>query len=734
MDRRTSLLKFLKIFYLITVLSLAFNPETARSQVDRFIPLGQSTEVWRITQDPTVRDWANYHNTQCWSSDGRYICFTHFASNGTEFGTREAAEVHIYDLHEDKDILVDKGTNPRWANDHNWLFYTRLLPENGPSHNKGTEVMWLDVPTGKLTRLAYGVQRLRETDTDDRWLYGIRSIDREKRNAVRIQINENASLEFLPGDGDNQFSSKLTVNPQHPVIVFRDHNYPDYNFSSEETGEIPFIARYHTKTDLDGNNKIDSFPIMEGAHFSWSGDGTYFLCGNGIMRGIRWDEFLPGNIHFLAPIRCGDICKCGKSGRWICGSTKSGRGPLAMADLRSGDGWIVMKTHSVICYPGSEDNSGPYDIDAKGSPDATKIVFVSNYDLKNGPYAVISENVTTDKITVNSTEGFPEKGRLVAVTGFHREVLSYDSKTATSFTNLSRGLYGTPVSSPEKDQVITLFESRLIPEEKWESLPLPSGSIRRIIKDMDSPLMRQRSSDIYTVITRKPDSPYLRETEGGVELIPGENHWETCGYELYKDGAKMQDALIKPGESFKLSHPGEYAAIAVEWSGLKSKRSQPLQVGGNKNLIILQDKPLDFNWTYDKWFVDEKEVSAAKSKLAAESVKEIIHLYDGVIHREWYSMGQINKRVDLNVEGKPTRQLFYENGKLARRELHHRDGRHVSTEYFDPQGYITESIHKRLGSGRSYGYTRWWYEKGVPVKAEKGGELYNKEGSKWVKK
>ncbi len=120
---------------------------------------------------------------------------------------------------------------------------------------------------------------------------------------------------------------------------------------------------------------------MEGSHFSWSGDGSYLLCGNGLIRGIRWDEFLPGNIHFLAPIRCGDVCKCGRSGRWVCGSTESGRGPLALADLRSGDAWIVMKTHSVICYPGSEDNSGPYDIDAEGSPDGTKIAFISNYNL-----------------------------------------------------------------------------------------------------------------------------------------------------------------------------------------------------------------------------------------------------------------------------------------------------------------------------------------------------------------
>ncbi len=32
------------------------------SQVDRFkVREGRAIEVWRLTDDPTVRDWANYH-------------------------------------------------------------------------------------------------------------------------------------------------------------------------------------------------------------------------------------------------------------------------------------------------------------------------------------------------------------------------------------------------------------------------------------------------------------------------------------------------------------------------------------------------------------------------------------------------------------------------------------------------------------------------------------------------
>ena len=592
--------------------------------------------------------------------------------------------------------------------------------------------MWMDVDEEKVRRIAYGVQNLRETDYGDRWLYGLQTLANKERKAVRIQIKEHSRPEGLQGKGKYGYGW-LSVNPKYPVIVSRDHSYKNFYYATEGTRNIPFPARHHTKSNLDGSNRTTQFPIMEGTHFSWSGDGSYLLCGNGQMRGIRWDESLPSNIHFLAAINCGDICKCGRSGRWLSGSTSSGRGPLILADLRSGDGWEVMRTHSVICYPGSGDNSGPYDIDAKGSPDGTKIAFISTYDLKDGPYAEITEDVTGDRIVVQSTKGFPEKGRLVAVTGFHREVLRYKRITSTSFEELTRGLYGTPVSSPSQGQAVTLFEARLIPKEKWRELPLPASSIRKIINDPNSPLMRQRSSDIYVAVVRFPDRPHLRKTDDYMELIPGENHWETYGYHIFLDGRKITSTLIHPGTSFTLNGSGKYTAVAVEWSGLDSKNSLLLKIENSMTLKVLIDKPADFSWTYDRWLVNGREVSEEGANQSEEAVKEIVHLYDGIIHREWYNWGQIVKRYDLNLEGKPTRRLFYQTGKLARREFHHRDGRHVSTEFFDPDGYLTEAIQYRTGNGRTYESNHWWYEKAVPVKNIKRGAMYEKDGSRWIK-
>ena len=93
----------------------------------------------------------------------------------------------------------------------------------------------------------------------------------------------------------------------------------------------------------------------------------------------------------------------------------------------------------------------------------------------------------------------------------------------------------------------------LIAEEDRKANLLPPKSIRSIVQDMDSPLMWQRSSDLYVAVVRLPDRPDLRISEDGVELIPGENHWETLGYHVFRDGrriitkAKHKDFLINRG-------------------------------------------------------------------------------------------------------------------------------------------------------------------------------------------
>jgi hypothetical protein len=693
----------------ICVIASLAQPSPA--QLERFQPReGELIEAWRLTNNPIVRDWANYHSIQCWSHDGRYICFTHFADDGKEFGTDAAAEVHVYDFMKQKDIRVDNGIHPRWANHHHWLFYL-----------KGSDVLWFNVDTQDQNHIAGGLDTLGNVDYKDRWLYGLQVDSTGRRTkAVRIAIQPDSRPEILQLRLGCEYGW-FAANPNHPVIALRDYSFKDYFYSTEDL-EIPFNARHYIDSDLEGANQTTPFPVMEGSHFSWSGDGSYFLCGNGQIRGRKWDEPFPNNINFLAAINSGDICQCGRSGRWLCGSSLSGRGSLVLADLRSGDGWKVMKSLSVLCYPGEGGYSTAYDIDAKGSPDATKIVFVSTYDLINGPHTeVLDGSDGVDRIVVRSTESFPSSGRLVIVGGsfeqrFRREVIKYSSKTATTFEGLNRGLYGTPQAQLFKGQSVTSFEARLIPPEHRKGLPLPSKEHREVIQDMDSPLMWQKSSDLYVAVVRLPDRPLLHKASNRIEVVPGENHWETRGYHILQDGRRITEQLLEPGDHFDLPEAGTYAAVAVEWSGLESKASLTLTTDRGTRLRVLNEKPADVTWARDRWSVQGQEVSEAEAIQAAEATREIIHVYDGVIHREAYRRGKIVQRDDLNHDGKSIRRLYYKDGKLKRREYHNRQGEHVSTELFDADGFITKTTQHNV-YGKPEGATKtWWYQRGVPLK------------------
>jgi hypothetical protein len=58
---------------IVLVVFLSF-PAGAENTAFQTPALGRNRGVWRLTHDPTVRHHANYHNTQCWSPDGRFSC------------------------------------------------------------------------------------------------------------------------------------------------------------------------------------------------------------------------------------------------------------------------------------------------------------------------------------------------------------------------------------------------------------------------------------------------------------------------------------------------------------------------------------------------------------------------------------------------------------------------------------------------------------------------------------
>lgn len=660
---------------------------------------GENLGIWRITNEPESRHWANYHNTRCFSPDGRYLCYARDPEN------KQRAEVFLYDAHKDQTWRVDSGALPRWARRHNWLFY-RVLRRDG-RQELTSDILWLDVDSGVKRVLASlpGEIELGEPDSDDQWLFGgtlTRQKDKDasgkkERTALRIRIADRGEVQPLPDVRGYQFMP----NPRHPV------------FFTRWKGDRSDFTSSRLWYDLDGTNEHIGIPMLQNAHTSWLGDGEYHLMGNGLVRGRRWNEPFPSDLHILAAVPVGDVSPCGDSGRYATGDH-------TIADLRSGDGWTFIHPLSQICFPkATGDASTIYDADPKGSPDGTKVAFVTNYDLKNGPFTFVTDDLANgaDELRVENTARFPDSGELV----IRGEIIAYHRKTAQSFTGLTRKQHDTAQSPVRSGAEVTPFAARLLTDEQWQRLGgKASDAMRTGVGSADPILLRQRQTQVHVAIVRLPDAPHLRMMKDKVELIPAEEHCETLGYHLLRDGKRITSEALRPGATFDLSKPGNYQAVALEWSGLESKPSPGLEITHPATLTALADKPADFSWT---------------SERNLENGREIIHLHDGVIRREQHERGFLAKREDLNAQGKTVRELTYRDGKLARRQYTNRDGALVSRELFDADGFLAETITYDRRSGPATTHKEidhWWFQRGMPMKQVKEGKTFTRQGDRWV--
>lgn len=652
---------------------------------------GNNFGVWRLTHEPQIRTWANRYNTQCFSPDGRFVCYTHFPT-----GNNETASVRIFDLHEDEERVVGPGFNARWARQNNWLIYSVNNPAKAKGKDPGTENMFYDADTSKTKVLVPypGAVVLGETDTNDQWIYG--SV-RERGatpgfRTVRISLPE-GDTEFLP----QVTGIHLLPNPRHPLF-----------FTREESNTDPFAAT-RAFFDLDGGNRRIGVPTLQKCHMSWLGNGEYFMLGDGLFRGRKWNEPFPSNVHILAWPRMGDVSSCGTNGRWACGDS-------VLADLRSGDGWETVHPLSQLCFPANvADNSEIYDADPKGSPDGTKIGFVTNYPLDTGPVTRITK-VHDDRLDVVSTEGFPDNGEIVV----KREIITYRRKTPTSFHGLIREVHNTEAANLGQNKVVTSFQARCLTDQQFRSLEKPSTSLAKAVNDMASPLMRQRMTDMHLVVVRRPDRPHLRLSGDFIELIPGENHREIIGYHLVLGDERFTKKPLALGALFTLAKSGDWRAIAVEHSGLESEPSLPVDLPAGE-LSILSSTPADFSWTRTQ----EKD-----------GVVETVHLHDGVIRRDWLQGDTLVKRHDLNATGQATRRITFKSGRIDTREYYNHDDLLVSRETFDASGFIIEQA-RFLPDPKDGSHVipreNWHYERGMPILHiwhETGREYFKKE-NRW---
>ena len=706
------------------LLALLVGCALADAEITRFPephPRGAVIEYRQLTHDPAIRDHANYHNTECFSPDGRYVCYTHYTA--PDLYHCDPHEVRVIDLQTGDDRLIGIGSSPRWAQQHNWLFYVRTGRGPDDSWEANSEVIRHDIATGDEFVVTRDMQWLGSTDRLDRWIFGNRwrydIPDDTPRKTVRARIEPNAPLEEIC---DINEANRPLCNPGHDLISIRCHLYGPFEHA-------------RMWMDYDGSNQRTGVPMVQNAHCAWSGDGAWQLIGNGRAQGRRWDEPFPSDAHTLSWMSFGDVSPCGRSGRWICGDN-------GVADLRTGDGVELPRAPSELCFPAQiSDSSTAYDADPKGSPDGTKICFVSNYPFATAPHTRLLEAITDQtSMRVQSTEGFPASGEIEVLT----EVIAYASKTATTFDGLERRRYGTLAREalrPGWD--VTLFSARLMTPDERERAAEPWPWLTRAVEEAglgeDSPLLYQRQTDIFMSVVRLPDPPWLRERDGAVGLIPGENHRENFGYHLLRDGARVTQQPLRQGERMELA-PGTWQAVAIEWSGLESAASRELRLAAPAELTVLAEEPDGFTWVIDQWRVGERLCSREEALAAPEATRELLQRAEGVFRVERYERGALVAAEDVNADGFACRREGYEAEKLAVREtwqpMAEGDPRLRTREVFAADGFKTEEVH--FGYPESFGppvaVNTTWYDHGWPVRRETyGGGVWEKQEDDWVK-
>ncbi|MBN1670169.1 MAG: hypothetical protein JXR37_04010 [Kiritimatiellae bacterium] len=677
---------------------------SALAEIRKFRFGGGNLGVWRLTRDPAVRDEGNYHNTQCWSANGRYTCYTHWGGAQGP-GGKDSAEVHVVDLLTGEDRCVDKGINPRWANKANHLFYCRFTRNGAPRYETGSQVVRYDAETGEKVVITHGMEVPGGTDSEDRWVIGWQNFrDKTRKNrAVRALNRANSPLEVMEGAPNKHW--RLLMNPRHPVIQVRTLR-PD---GGGEPG--PYHVQ-RTLIDLDGSNHRAGFIQAEKGHSCWRGDGEYLLTGDGILRGRKWDRPYPSDLEVFTCGKTGnDVSPCGASGRYVC--SDAGK----IVDLRSGDGWYAVHFGSHIIWPMDGDFSHIVDSDQKGSPDGTKVHFHTTCDLEHlvqTPITAYDEKAAPDVLRVASTDGFPETGDLVAGS----EVIGYRRKTATTFEGLTRRKYDSrPAKALGRKTRSVSPLSRCVLSGADKARARPLAEMVRAGFPPDHPLIYQRQTDCYIVIVRLPFRPHLRLCGRLVDLIPGESHWETRGYRLLRDGRPVADALLAPGTGFALPGPGTYTAVAVEWSGLESAPSLPLTATRTLEGRVLAEPPADFSWTREVWQVEGQPVSAEQAARAPAARMELVHLHDGVIAREDWQNGRRRTHADLNADGQPTRLIEYdERGTMRKRTHQTPKGVVGSVELYGADGFKTEWIEYDVVGEPGKTKEHTWYDHGRPVK------------------
>ena len=282
-------------------------------------------------------------------------------------------------------------------------------------------------------------------------------------------------------------------------------------------------------------------------------------------------------------------------------------------------------------------------------------------------------------------------------------------------------------------------------------------------------LIHQRQTDLFVSVVRLPDSPYLRIEGGSIELIPGENHYETKRIrDLQRQCSNRLVPLSISGTTVSVGDAGTYTARAVEHSGLKGRISNQLVVTTTSNSIdVLSAKPANFDWTYKLWSSPRRKYREQLywDPATATGVSSTIHLGEvpnlfgifAMTHQDIYANGLLTQRNFVKTSDTPTlnapitRKIYYNTSGFRIKQEYYRDNLMVSEEIFngDTAGIKTEEtlwdidVNTGLrdlnekwyyddGTGGTESWRTGTYAAGHPVRLETDGDVYLFDGTDWV--
>ncbi|MCB0190849.1 MAG: hypothetical protein KDJ65_02795 [Anaerolineae bacterium] len=506
-------------------------------------------EMWRIENNWATTTELAYHFQDPFSFDGRYIA------------SRDDDTLRIFDLATNQTVkLIAGAEKPTWARTSLHLFYY-----------KNRTIYRLNLDSGRTDLIAQGdtIGYPRTISHDDDYLlatgggYPGSGNDRPNTGELyRIENKPNGQVVQLTDDW--LYASEPRASSKYDVVVFKLRQ--SSGSRSKGWWAMPFDG---TPTQNRTQAKLLDANFSRGAHAAWLGDGEHFVMGNAsppkqirYLGQGRWGSWQSVN----APaVPGGDVAPLGYSGRWLLADAGN-EGYLNLLDLQKGTATLL--THNVSEIIDSEPGDGNQgDPNAHGSPDGTKVAFVSNYDFAQCSSTQLTGKIGS-RVPVISTAGFPEQGILAV----RHHLVSYQSKTATSFEGIQEGVLGTEAAI----------------EDTWSGVVVTNFACRSYSLNQ---LSQQYGQSLYVAVSRLPDTPRLELVDDNRLVIsPGLNHREIKGYLV--EGANTSKLYTEFPAQVQLS-AGNYKVTAVEWSGLSSQPSTNVTADAQitELLLLSQGEP-----------------------------------------------------------------------------------------------------------------------------------------------